>query len=115
MTDKEFLENRQITTDHRIVFNREFITLEELNASISEAIKSAGNDASDIQFYIDYDDYNDDGCLMMKFKRLETKEEAERRLFNKKMVHENAIKNLEHLITLNPKEAVEIIKNKGLI
>ena len=31
------------------------------------------------------------------------------------MVHENAIKNLEHLIALNPKEAVEIIKNKGLI
>ena len=114
MTDKEFLENRQMTIDNKLVFNSEFITLEELNASIDYAIKSAGNDASDIKFYIDGDEYNDE-CLMMTFKRLETKEETERRLFNKKMVHENAIKNLEHLITLNPKEAVEIIKNKGLI
>jgi hypothetical protein len=115
MTDKEFLENRQMTTDHKLVFNRNFITLEELNSSINDAIKSAGNDASDIKFYIDYDEYNDDGRLMMTFKRLETKEETERRFFNKKMVYENAIKNLEHLITLNPKEAVEIIKKKGLI
>jgi hypothetical protein len=114
MTDKEFLENRQMITDHKLVFNRDFITLEELNSSINDAIKSAGNDASDIKFYIDSDEY-DDGCLMMTFKRLETKEETERRFFNKKMVYENAIKNLEYLITINPKEAVEIIKKKGLI
>jgi hypothetical protein len=115
MTEKEYLEKRKMKTDSMVVFSREFITLEELNASISESIKSAGNDASDIQFYVDYDDYNDDGCLMMTFKRWETTDEVERRLFSQKMVHDNAIKNLERLIEINPKEAVEIIKNKGLI
>ena len=113
MTKKEYLENRKKKTDHKVILENAVLTLEELNSVINRNIKELGDDASDIMFYIDAQDSF--GMLIMEYKRFETKEETERRFFNKKMVYENAIKNLEHLITLNPKEAVEIIKNKGLI
>lgn len=52
---------------------------------------------------------------MVSWKDWETEEDFEKRMFEKKWAKERAVNSLKQLITRNPQEAVEIIKELNLI
>ena len=74
-------------------------------------------DKEEVDLWIDASEYDELGesYLMVSWIDWETEEDFEKRMFEKKWAKERAVDSLKRLITTNPQEAVEIIKELKLI
>lgn len=118
-TKEFYLENRKKTNFRKqILFfgNDTEYQFDDLISRLTEC-KEEFNDKEEVNLWIDdssYDDYGE-AYLMVSWKDWETEEDFEKRMFEKKWEKERAVNSLKQLITRNPQEAVEIIKELKLI
>ena len=71
----------------------------------------------EVHLWVDGSGYDEFGeCyLMTSWTDWETEEDFKKRMFEKKWAKERAVNSLKQLITRNPQEAVEIIKELKII
>lgn len=118
-TKEFYLENRKKTKfQKQILFfrNNTKYQFDDLISRLTEC-KEEFNDKEEVNLWIDgslYDDYGE-AYLMVSWKDWETEEDFEKRMFEKKWAKERAVNSLKQLITRNPQEAVEIIKELKFI
>lgn len=118
-TKEFYLENRQKKHYHKQAFffgPDAAYKFSDLIQKLSELEKEF-KDKEEVKLWIDAsmsDDY-DEAYLMVSWKDWETEEDFEKRMFEKKWAKERAVNSLKQLITRNPQEAVEIIKELKLI
>lgn len=118
-TKEFYLENRKKTKfQKQILFFRSDTKyqFDDLISRLTEC-KEEFNDKEEVNLWIDassYDDYGE-AYLMVSWKDWETEEDFEKGAFEKKWAKERAVNSLKQLITRNPQEAVEIIKELKLI
>ena len=74
-------------------------------------------DKEEVDLWVDASEYDELGeCyLMVSWVDWETEEDFELRMYKKEWAKERAVNSLKQLITRNPQEAVEIIKELKLI
>lgn len=118
-TKEFYLENRQKKRYNKQAFffgPDAVYKFSDLIQKLSELEKEF-KDKEEVKLWIDAsmsDDY-DKAYLMVSWKDWETEEDFEKRMFEKKWAKERAVNSLKQLITRNPQEAVEIIKELKLI
>lgn len=118
-TKEFYLENRKKTKFEKQIFYfgmDENCQFDDLISTLNKC-KEEFKDKEEVKLWIDAsmcDDY-DEAYLMVSWKDWETEEDFEKRMFEKKWAKERAVNSLKQLITRNPQEAVEIIKELKLI
>ena len=118
MREKEYLEKRVKVHHHYQVMkrdNNEFAYWNLLKESIEEIIKDYNMDVDDVKIGISYDDEYGEYIISVYYEEYETIEETEKRLQRQKYYKDSAVKSMKELINRNKEEAVQYIKELGLV
>ena len=118
-TKEFYLENRQKKRYNKQAFffgPDAAYKFSDLIQKLSELEKEF-KDKEEVDLWVDASEHDELGeCyLMVSWVDWETEEDFELRMYKKEWAKERAVNSLKQLITRNPQEAVEIIKELKLI
>lgn len=119
ITEEYYLENRKKTR-----YNKEVLffgpgalyDFDDIREALNHFEKELEG-KTEIDLWVDASGYEECGesYLMVSWVDWETKEDFEKRMWDKKWAKERAVNSLKQLIDRNPQEAVEYIKELNLI
>lgn len=118
-TKEFYLENRKKTNFEKQIFYfavGENCQFDDLISKLNDC-KEEFKDKEHVCLWIDaslYDVYGE-SYLMVSWKDWETEEDFEKRMLDNKWAKERAVNSLKQLITRNPQEAIDYIKELKLI
>ena len=118
MTEKEYLEKRVKVLHHyqvQKIGDNGFAYWNLLKESIEEIIKEYNMDVDDVKIGTSYDDEYGEHIISVYYREYETIEETEKRLERQKYYKDSAVKSMKELINRNKEEAVQYIKELGLV
>lgn len=120
MTQEEYLKERKLIDNTFLILeiNRaDNITFDDVYKQVQKAKKFLEDRNIPLSSSLIYTDFLDDEyvCLKTTYKDHETISECEKRLEREKVYKDYNIKTMKRLIELNPKEAVETLKDMELI
>jgi hypothetical protein len=120
ITEQEYLENRKKTGYSEEIFNftsGATYKIDQIKKCLEE-VETKFSNKEDVRIWIDparYDCEDYDTLLMVSWVDWESKEDYEKRMWEKKWAKERAVDSLKRLINNNKEEAVKIIKDLSLV